>query len=65
MNERQKGIYRISSESKDAFADSPMLEAFRQKRIEVLFLIDPIDEYFIQQLKDSSDHKLICLTKKL
>jgi HSP90 family molecular chaperone len=28
-------------------------------------LIDPIDEYFIQQLKDSSDHKLICLTKKL
>jgi molecular chaperone HtpG len=41
---------------------SLMLEYFRQKGIEVLFLPDPIDEYSFQQLKDYSDHKQICIT---
>ena len=39
-------------------------EAFRQKGIEVLFLTDAIDEYCFQQLKEYSDHKLICITKE-
>ena len=64
MKEGQKGIYWISGESKDAVANSPMLEAFRQKGIEVLFLTDAIDEYCFQQLKEYSDHKLICITKE-
>jgi molecular chaperone HtpG len=64
MKEGQKGIYWISGESKDAVVNSPMLEYFRQKGIEVLFLTDPMDEYAFQQLKDYSDHKLICITKE-
>jgi molecular chaperone HtpG len=64
MKEGQKGIYWISGETKDAVANSPMLEYFRQKGIEVLFLTDPMDEYAFQQLKDYSDHKLICVTKE-
>jgi molecular chaperone HtpG len=64
MKEGQKGIYWISGESKDAVANSPMLEYFRQKGIEVLLLTDPVDEYAFQQLKDYSDHKLICVTKE-
>jgi molecular chaperone HtpG len=64
MKEGQKGIYWISGESKDAVVDSPMLESFRQKGIEVLFLTDPIDEYCFQQLKDYSDHKFFCITKE-
>ena len=64
MKEGQKGIYWISGETKEAVADSPMLEIFRQKGIEVLFLVDPIDEYCFQQMKDYSDHKLICVTKE-
>ena len=64
MKEGQKGIYWISGESKDAVMNSPMLEYFRQKGIEVLFLTDPIDEYCFQQLKEYSDHKLICVTKE-
>ena len=64
MKENQKGIYWISGESKEAVMNSPMLEYFRQKGIEVLFLTDPIDEYCFQQLKEYSDHKLICVTKE-
>ncbi|KAK8880738.1 hypothetical protein M9Y10_003425 [Tritrichomonas musculus] len=64
MKEGQKGIYWISGESKEAVMNSPMLEYFRQKGIEVLFLVDPIDEYCFQQLKDYSDHKLLCITKE-
>jgi molecular chaperone HtpG len=64
MKPEQKGIYWISGESKDAVMTSLMLEYSRQNGIEVLFLTDPIDEYSFQQLKDYSDHKLICITKE-
>jgi molecular chaperone HtpG len=64
MKEGQKGIYWISGESKEAVLNSPMLEVFRQKGIEVLFLVDPIDEYCFQQLNEYSDHKLMCITKE-
>jgi molecular chaperone HtpG len=43
---------------------SPMLEHFKQKGIKVPFLIDPINEYYFQYLKNCSDHKLICITKE-
>jgi molecular chaperone HtpG len=64
MKEGQKGIYWISGESKEAVMNSPMLEYFRQKGIEVLFLTDAIDEYSFQQLREYSDHKLLCVTKE-
>jgi molecular chaperone HtpG len=64
MKKGQKGIYWISGELKKAVAYSPMLEVFRQERIEVLFLMDPINEYSFQQLKDYNDHKLIFITKE-
>jgi molecular chaperone HtpG len=64
MKEGQKGIYWISGESKEAVLNSPAIEYFRQKGIEVLFLTDPIDEYSFQQLHEYSDHKLLCVTKE-
>jgi molecular chaperone HtpG len=64
MKLEQKGIYWISGETNDEVMTSPMLEYFCQNGIEVLFLTDPIDEYSFQQLKDYSDHKLICITKE-
>jgi len=64
MKEGQKGIYWISGETKEAVMNSPMLEIFRQRGIEVLFLTDPIDEYCFQQLNEYEDHKLMCITKE-
>lgn len=58
MKEGQKEIFYITGESKDAVANSPFVEGLKKKGYEVLYMVDPIDEYVIQQLKDYEDKKL-------
>lgn len=64
MQEGQKGIYYITGESKRSIINSPFLEKLKKRDIEVLFMVDPLDEYVTQQLKDYGDKKLICITKE-
>ena len=64
MKEGQNGIFYITGESKAAVSTSPFLEGLKQRGYEVLYLIDPIDEYMVQQLKEYDGKKLVSCTKE-
>lgn len=49
-DKEQKTIYYITGDNLAVLANNPQLEAFKNKGIEVLLLVDPIDEFWTQVL---------------
>ena len=64
MKPEQKTIYYITGDSKKKLENSPFIEEAKRRGVEVLFMVDPIDEYVMQQVKDYDDKKFVCLTKE-
>lgn len=64
MKDNQKSIYYITGESKDSVERSSFVERVIRRGIEVLYMIDPIDEYAVQQLKEYEGKALVCVTKE-
>merc|ERR1719432_341049 len=53
MKETQKDIYYITGESKEVVATSSFVERMKKKGLEVVYMTEPIDEYVVQQLKET------------
>jgi len=63
MKDWQKDIYYISGESLEAVQKSAFLEKCASKDVEVIYLVDPIDEYAVQNLTEFDGKKLQSVTK--
>merc|ERR1719331_2149816 len=64
MKEGQNDLYYITGESVAAVDASPFIETLKKKGIEVLYMVDPIDEYCVQQMKEFEGKKLKSVTKE-
>ncbi|NYA25589.1 molecular chaperone HtpG [Haemophilus haemolyticus] len=63
MKEGQKAIYYITADSYVAAKNSPHLELFNKKGIEVLLLSDRIDEWMLSYLTEFDGKQLQSITK--
>jgi molecular chaperone HtpG len=63
MREGQNHIYYISAANRDIAEKSPHLEVFRAKSIEVLYMIDPIDEWIVPDIHTFEGKQLKSITK--
>uniref|UniRef100_A0A672JIV1 Heat shock protein HSP 90-alpha n=1 Tax=Salarias fasciatus TaxID=181472 RepID=A0A672JIV1_SALFA len=64
MKDTQKHIYYITGETKDQVANSAFVERLRKAGLEVIYMIEPIDEYCVQQLKEFEGKNLVSVTKE-
>ena len=64
MKENQKHIYYITGETKDQVANSAFVQRLWKHGLEVIYTIEPIDEYCVQQLKEFEGKTLVSVTKE-
>jgi len=63
MKEGQDAIYYVTADSFAAAKNSPHLQIFRRKGIEVLLLSDRVDEWLVSHLTEYKDKKLASVAK--
>ncbi|MCC3861942.1 molecular chaperone HtpG [Pseudemcibacter aquimaris] len=63
MNEGQDTIYYITADNLAAAKRSPQLEGFKAKGIEVLYFVDPVDEFWLQMMPEFDGKKLASVTR--
>lgn len=63
MKEGQDKIYYVTADSYTAAKNSPHLEIFRKKGVEVLLLTDRVDEWMLSFLNDFDGKELVSVAK--
>ncbi|AHV93405.1 molecular chaperone HtpG [Bordetella holmesii] len=63
MKEGQDKIYYVTADSFSAASNSPHLEIFRKKGIEVLLLWDRVDEWMLSHLREFDGKSLVSVAK--
>ena len=63
MKEGQQHIYYMTGESRPIIESSPHIEAFRAKDFEVLLLTDPVDEMWVESVREFEGKQLQSIAK--
>lgn len=63
LPEGQDDIYYITGESRETIDNSPHMEAFRERGIEVLLLTDPVDEVWVDAVGEFEGKRLRSVAK--
>ena len=63
MKEGQDKIYYVTADTFAAASNSPHLEIFRKKGIEVLLLSDRVDEWMLSYLREFDGKSLVSVAK--
>jgi molecular chaperone HtpG len=63
MKDGQDKIYYVSAESYEAAKNSPHLEIFRKKGVEVLIMADRVDEWALSYLHEFEGKQLVSVAK--
>ena len=63
MKEGQDKIYYVTADNYNAARNSPHLEIFRKKGVEVLLLTDRVDEWMLSFLNDFDGKELVSVAK--
>ncbi|KAB0365669.1 hypothetical protein FD754_009825 [Muntiacus muntjak] len=64
MKENQKHIYYITGEMKDQVVNLAFVERLQKHSLEVIYMIEPFDEYRVQQLKEFEGKTLVSVIKE-
>ncbi len=59
----KKKIYYISGENKENLTNSPQMELFKNKKINVLLITDPVDEFWMPMKMKFKDYEFASITK--
>ena len=57
--ENQKEIYFLSGPSREAIESGPYLEAFKARKIEVLFMLEPVDEFVTNHARSFKEKNFV------
>ena len=63
MKDGQDKIYYVSGEDENKLSQSPHLEGFKAKGIEVIYMTDPVDEFWLPSVGKYSEKNFQSITK--
>ena len=63
MPESQKKIYYATAKDKETIEHLPQMELLREKGIEVLYLLDTVDEFAIETIREYADKKFHSISR--
>lgn len=64
MKEGQKDIYYISGENRESIEKSPHLEIFQKKGIEVLYMVEPVDDFLLADMTEFQGKNIVSIDRE-